>query len=53
MKVIHGGIMHFYLHGGLKNPRMDAIPHRIEREPLNLCVKRLEDIDFGGTLIAF
>ena len=45
-------LCHFDLHGGLKAPRMDAIPHR-GRVPQSLCEQRIEDIAFGGTLTTF
>jgi hypothetical protein len=46
-------LYYFDLHGGLKGPRMDAITHRLGSAPENLCVQKIEDIAFGGTMTAF
>jgi hypothetical protein len=43
-------LFQFYLHGGLKTPRMDIIPHRMGRGPQSLDLKRKKGVAFGGTL---
>jgi hypothetical protein len=46
-------LFHFDLHDGLRTPRMDDIPHRLDREPWSLCVQRIENVTFGGNLTTF
>jgi hypothetical protein len=43
-------LCHFDLHGGLKTPRMDAIPHRMGRGPQISCAHEVMNVAFGGTL---
>jgi hypothetical protein len=42
-------MFHFDLHGGLKTPRMDAIPHSMGRGPQIHCTLEMMDVAFGGT----
>jgi hypothetical protein len=41
----------FNLHGGLKTPKMDTIPHRLGKAPRSLCVQRIENVSFGGVVV--
>jgi hypothetical protein len=45
----HGGLCHFDLHGGLKTPKMDVIPHKMGRGPRSHCTLEMMDVAFGGT----
>jgi hypothetical protein len=42
-------LCHFDLHGGLKTPRMDSIPHGMGRGPRSICRLDVIDVSFGGT----
>jgi hypothetical protein len=41
--------MSFYLHGGLKTPRMDSTPHGMGRGPWSHYTLEVMDVAFGGT----